>query len=303
MKNLFFNENARDLLYNVMKSNSRSFGRPMQLSAPIKLFLDMENPLLKKYRFDPSEFLEGSEIALSNLIDVVDPSKVTDDECNRLLGDITVGDVKMGFLMWRSMITSGMAAPLSPKVKAIFINSVETDIVSMEDEQTLKDMFPSLGSVLATTNPSVDKDIPDDNETQVDPFMNYPVGSVIATVRVDACLLTGEEEETDIPLLPHMIDDNYKMVLIDFKSCISGQKELDWKISRVIFTGPLIKLVDNSSDGTDDSKKKSSSSESSDTSSSHSGSTSASGNSTAVKSNRGQTAQDSEGDRTDSGAK
>lgn len=246
VKDLFFNENARDILFQTIESTTRIYGRPMPLPAmPVKMYTDLRNPLLTKYNFDPNDFLEGAETALSNMMDIVDPSRTTDEECATLLDDITISDVKLGFLSWREFVTSDRATPLYPKVKALFMTGVETDVVSVEDEQLLKHLFPSLGAevAVATGAEETSKDIPDSNESHLSPFSKYPLGSVIATVTVEAVLLKGDEDISSVPLLPDAMKDDYIMVMIDFKGCISGQKKMEWKISKVMFSAPIVALT------------------------------------------------------------
>lgn len=247
IKDLFFAEDAREVLYATIKSTVRSFGRPIQLPMiPVKLYSDLQNPLLKKYRFDPDDFLEGAEIAVSNMMDVVDPAQISDERCAQLLSDITMGDVREGFLSWRSYVAEGRAKPVYPKVKGVFLTGVHTDIVTVEDGQVLRELFPSLGVAVAPAGagPEGDKDVPDDNDGPLNPLKHYPVGSVVATVKVDAMLLKGDEEDTMVPLGPGNITEDYIVVMLTFSGCISGQKKLEWKVSNVIFSAPLVTLVD-----------------------------------------------------------
>ena len=100
--------------------------------------------------------------------------------------------------------------------------------------------LPDLGAVVATTGPGLNNDIPDDNESMLDLNKSFPNGSVVATVKIDAIFLKGEEGPEEKEVFPGMIGDDAIMVMLDFKGCISGQKDLEWKISKVIFSHPLV---------------------------------------------------------------
>ena len=46
-----------------------------------------------------------------------------------LLDDISIGDVKMGFMAWRQLVSEGKAVPEDVKIKGIFLTGVETEII------------------------------------------------------------------------------------------------------------------------------------------------------------------------------
>ena len=100
----------------------------------------------------------------------------------------------------------------------------------------------NLGVVVATTGPGLNNDIPDENDSLLDLNKNFPNGSVVATVKIDAIFLKGEEGPEEKEVFPGMIGDDAIMVMLDFKGCISGQKDLEWKISKVIFSHPLVTM-------------------------------------------------------------
>lgn len=45
----------------------------------LSLYRPLQNPLLQKYKFDPDDFLEGAEMALSTVTELVDARYMPSD--------------------------------------------------------------------------------------------------------------------------------------------------------------------------------------------------------------------------------
>jgi hypothetical protein len=92
-------------------------------------------------------------MAVSSLLSIVQPSELPAEECDKLLSEITLGDVAPGFMSWRDMVVSGIGEPVDVSVRGMFMMGVTTDIVQHSKHALLYQSCTSPRIVTLTTCP------------------------------------------------------------------------------------------------------------------------------------------------------
>eukprot|EP01038_Epipyxis_sp_PR26KG_P009379 gene9379-12637_t len=176
------------------------------------LFDDLQNPLLKKYNFDPVDFMEGANEAFKqiftifNSIELSNFSKGNIQESSKaeLIKSVTVP--KIHDTVFEALKGAKFVTMLKDfKIVSNFIETISTDIITKENDKSIR----------------------------------YPQGSVVAYVTVNFIVVESYifKNRDLLSLLPD--DDDDKTIdrtvshMWTFESCISGHKEMDWIICKI----------------------------------------------------------------------
>jgi len=186
----------------------------------LMLFSCLQNPLLIKYNFDPSDFLLGAKEAYIQI--------------NKAIASKDFANFANGYLN-ESPSNTLLKESLSPKFYAACLktskafNNAKTQVI-MTDVKVLRIMMDAVETTIidSDTIESLETDVPDQIQTPV-----YPKDSVIATV--DVFFEAEESYESTIHLETEKEPVLTKSSRINksrftFQGCISGQIELDWKV-------------------------------------------------------------------------
>lgn len=234
-KKLFNNEINLDM-ENLMR---KRIVDPMKLVSACRMFVELQNPLLTKYKFDISEFAEGvrkaysvTTLAAAKVVEAltirdipIDPiqvevshsilKEVYCDELSRQL-EIALEETKL-------INETFLAAEISKKLKVNI--KFPTVMLSKVNVQTVTVNKVSTRIIESHVEDSSSFDEPSTTED----LRRYKVGSVIASAEV---FIEAEEEWT--PTSSTMKEFEVKAhtrpttELWVFEGCISGQTPLDW---------------------------------------------------------------------------
>eukprot|EP01041_Mallomonas_annulata_P000455 gene455-824_t len=256
----------------MMKLNADKVIYPFRPIKGLSLFADLHNPLLKKYEFDPVEFLEGAKQAYSKVhgaftsvefSNYINGFSNKSDENDLLFNCLHPSIYKACVTTARDLHKAGITTRVTGlEILEMSMMSIFTDVITEENAKEHTDSKESfiteasleyrkrrhkLDGYEETDN---NKDNKDKVEVEVEeggdsvsPLRgsilpeseDYPIGSVVATVSVTYTI--KEEYKTT-----SMIEDVGEIQLArksetywTFRGCISGQKDLHWKV--VAFDG------------------------------------------------------------------
>lgn len=219
-------ESGREKYDALMKGNVISAGKQL---IGINLYADLQHPLLRKYQFDPIDFVKGAKEAFTQIRRAVTSMEIKDAihtaHAEELLQfALNPPLFKLYMAAFREIEARDYKITLQDLViKDTIIGAATTCIVDEEFYKEEEHTYNRLAEVLRSFA-TESKDLQFDSIER-----RYPLGSVVANVDV---IYDTEEIYLKIDeLKQEETIHRLNRTVVRFQSCISGQNELDWVVT------------------------------------------------------------------------